>query len=75
MPKPIIKFVADFGPLLLFFIIYFNNENDLKRAIPPFVIATLIALIVLYLLEKKNSRSRFNELYIDYFVWRSHYIF
>ena len=53
MPRPIIKFVADFGPLLLFFIIYFNNENDLKRAIPPFVIATLIALIVMYLLEKK----------------------
>ena len=53
MPKPIIKFVADFGPLLLFFIIYFSNENDLKRAIPPFVIATLIALIVMYLLEKK----------------------
>jgi intracellular septation protein len=53
MNKPIIKFVADFGPLLIFFIIYFNNENDLKVAIPPFIVATLISLIVIYLLEKR----------------------
>ena len=53
MPRPIIKFLADFGPLLIFFIIYFNNENDLKVAIPPFIIATLIALITVYFLEKK----------------------
>ena len=53
MPRSIIKFFADFGPLLIFFIIYFNNENDLKVAIPPFIIATLIALITVYFLEKK----------------------
>ena len=53
MLRPIIKFVADFGPLLIFFTIYFNGENNLKEAIPPFVIATLIALIVVYFLEKK----------------------
>ena len=53
MSKPIIKFAADFGPLLIFFIIYFNNENDLKTAIPPFIVATLIALVVIYFLEKK----------------------
>ena len=53
MNKPIIKFVTDFGPLLIFFIIYFNNENDLKLAIPPFIIATLISLIVIYFLEKR----------------------
>ena len=53
MNRSIIKFVADFGPLLIFFTIYFKNENDLKVAIPPFVIATLIALIVIYILEKK----------------------
>ena len=51
--RNIIKVSADFGPLLLFFIIYFNNENDLKVAIPPFVIATLLSLIVIYFLEKK----------------------
>jgi len=53
MNKTIIKFAADFGPLLIFFIIYFNNENDLKLAIPPFIIATLISLIIIYLLEKR----------------------
>ena len=53
MNRSIIKFIADFAPLLIFFTIYFNNENDLKTAIPPFVIATLIALIVIYFLEKR----------------------
>ena len=53
MHRPIIKFAADFGPLLVFFIIYFRNENDLKIAIPPFIIATLVALIVVYFLERK----------------------
>jgi len=53
MNKSIIKFATDFGPLLIFFIIYFNNENDLKVAIPPFIIATLIALIAIYFLEKR----------------------
>ena len=53
MNKPIIKFATDFGPLLIFFIIYFNGENDLKIAIPPFIIATLIALAVVYFLEKR----------------------
>ena len=53
MHKPIIKLAADFGPLLIFFIIYFNNENDLRVAIPPFIIATLISLIVIYFLEKR----------------------
>ena len=55
MNKPLIKIIADFGPLLIFFIIYFNNENDLKVAIPPFIIATIISLIVIYFLEKKIS--------------------
>ena len=53
MHRPLIKLAADFGPLLIFFIIYFNNENDLKVAIPPFIIATLISLIVIYFLEKR----------------------
>ena len=53
MYRPIIKLATDFGPLLVFFIIYFNSENDLKVAIPPFIVATLIALIVVYFLEKR----------------------
>ena len=55
MNKSIIKFITDFGPLLVFFIIYFNNDNDLKKAIPPFVVTTLIALAVAYFIEKKIS--------------------
>ena len=53
MYKPLIKFITDFGPLLIFFVVYFNNENNLKIAIPPFIIATLVSLIVIYLLEKR----------------------
>ena len=53
MKRPIIKFFADFGPLLLFFIIYFKNDNNLKLAIPPFIIATLVALALVYFFEKK----------------------
>ena len=53
MGRPIIKSLADFGPLLIFFIIYFNNDQNLKIAIPPFIVATLISLVVIYLLEKK----------------------
>ena len=55
MHKPLIKLLADFGPLLVFFVIYFNSGNDLKVAIPPFIVATLIALIVVYLLERRIS--------------------
>jgi len=53
MNRPLVKFVADFGPILIFFTIYLSNDNDLKLAIPPFIIATLIALAVIYFLEKK----------------------
>jgi|TARA_B110000438_G_scaffold276608_1_gene298543 intracellular septation protein len=53
MPRSIIKFIAEFAPLLIFFVIYFNNDNDLKLAIPPFVIATLFSLAIIYWLEKK----------------------
>tara|TARA_B100000686_G_C16378358_1_gene756216 strand:+ start:216 stop:764 length:549 start_codon:yes stop_codon:yes gene_type:complete len=53
MYRPLVKFSADFGPLLIFFIIYFNNDQNLKVAIPPFIVATLISLLVIYFLEKK----------------------
>ena len=36
-----------------FFIVYYNNGKDLKIAIPPFIIATLIALTLVWFLEKK----------------------
>ena len=53
MLRGFIKFCGDFGPLLVFFILYFKNDQNLEIAIPPFIIATIIALIVIYLLEKK----------------------
>ena len=51
--KSFIKFVTDFGPLAIFFFYYYNNNKDLKIAIPPFIIATLVALAVIWFLEKK----------------------
>jgi len=51
--KSFIKFVTDFGPLLVFLFVYYNSDKNLKIAIPPFIIATLIALIVVWLIEKK----------------------
>ena len=53
MGRPLIKFLTDFGPLLIFFIIYFKNGQNLKLAIPPFVIATLLSLAIIYVLDKK----------------------
>ena len=53
MNKSLLKFVTDFGPLLAFFIIYYRNDKDLVSAIPALIIATLIAICVIYLLEKR----------------------
>ena len=53
MNKSFVKFVTDFGPLLVFLFFYYNNDKNLIIAIPPFIIATLIALIVVWLLEKR----------------------
>ena len=53
MNKSFLKFITDFGPLLVFFSFYYKNEKDLTVAIPPFIVATLIALLVVWVLEKK----------------------
>ena len=53
MNKSFIKFITDFGPLLVFFSFYYKNDKNLIIAIPPFIVATLIALIVVWILEKK----------------------
>ena len=53
MNKSFIKFVTDFGPLMVFFFYYYNSEKDLKVAIPPFIAATVVALIIIWILEKK----------------------
>ena len=53
MNKSFVKFVTDFGPLFVFLFFYYNNDKNLIIAIPPFIIATLIALIIVWLLEKR----------------------
>ena len=53
MNKSLIKFVADFGPLFIFFVIYKKNENSLAAAIPPLIVTTIIAVAVIYYIEKK----------------------
>ena len=53
MNKSFLKFIADFGPLLIFFTIYYKSGNNLSVAIPPLIISTIIAVGVIYLLEKK----------------------
>ena len=53
MNKAFIKFATDFGPLLIFFIFYYQSGLNLSVAIPPLIIATIISLTIIYLLEKK----------------------
>jgi len=51
--KSLVKFVTDFGPLVIFFFYYYNSDKNLKIAIPPFIISTIIALALVWILEKK----------------------
>ena len=53
MNKSLLKFITDFGPLLVFFFYYYNSDKNLKIAIPPFIIATIISLAIVWMLEKK----------------------
>ena len=53
MNKSFVKFLTDFGPLLIFFVVYYKSENNLIVAIPPLIVATIIAIIVVYILEKR----------------------
>ena len=53
MNKSLVKFITDFGPLLIFFTVYYKSGNNLSTAIPPLIISTLLAIIVVYLIERK----------------------
>ncbi len=53
MNKSLIKFVTDFGPLLVFFVVYYKSGKDIRVAIPPFIIATIVALAIVWFLERK----------------------
>ena len=49
--KSLSKILVDIGPLAIFFIFY--TRSDLKAAILPFMIATVIAVLFSYIMEKK----------------------
>ena len=53
MNRSFAKFVTDFGPLLVFFLFYYNNDKNLKIAIPPLIVATIISLGIVWIIEKK----------------------
>ena len=53
MNKSFLKFLTDFGPLAIFFFYYYNNDKNLSVAIPPLIVATLVALAVVWFFEKK----------------------
>jgi len=49
--RNISKLIIDIGPLAVFFIFY--TRSDLRSAILPFMIATVIAVLFSYIIEKK----------------------
>ena len=53
MNKSLLKFITDIGPLVIFFLIYYNNDKNLKIAIPPLIVATIISILIVWILEKK----------------------
>ena len=53
MNKSFLKFLTDFGPLVIFFYFFFDSGKDLNIAILLFLFATIIALTVMWFLEKR----------------------
>ena len=53
MNKSLLKFLTDFGPLIIFFTVYFKSGQNLNVAIGPLIISTIIAVIIVYIYEKK----------------------
>jgi len=51
--KSLLKFITDFGPLLIFFVVYSKSGKNLSTAIPPLIIATIVAVLVSYIVERK----------------------
>ena len=49
--KSVYKLLVDIGPLAVFF--YFYSKNGLQASILPFMIATVIAVLFSYIVEKK----------------------
>ena len=55
MNKSLLKFITDFGPLLIFFVVYYKGGKDLTVAIPPLIVATLFSVLIIYWMEKTQN--------------------
>ena len=53
MNKSFIKILTDFGPLLIFLIVYYKSNKNLIIAIPPLILTTIVAVAIVYFVEKK----------------------
>ena len=53
MNRSLLKFVTDFGPLAIFLYIYYSSGKDIKVALIPFIVATIIALAIVWFFEKR----------------------
>ncbi len=67
--------MTDIGPLIIFFFFYYNNDKSLKIAIPPLIVATIIAVIIVWDIRKKNTNDSFVEWNTDFIIWRSNNLF
>ena len=68
MNKSFLKFLTDFGPLAIFFYYYYDGGKDLKVALIPFIIATIVALTLVWILEKKIPKvPLFSGVLITFF--------
>ncbi len=66
MNKSFLKFITDFGPLLIFFTIYYKNDNNLIVAIPPLIIATIVAVVIGFIGMLMIVKPAYEELNIYY---------
>tara|TARA_A100001234_G_scaffold136245_1_gene119652 strand:- start:229 stop:456 length:228 start_codon:yes stop_codon:yes gene_type:complete len=73
--KSFLKFLTDFGPLIIFFYYYYDSGKDLKVAIPPLIIATILALAIVWFLEKKIPKVPLVGGLLITFFWRFNNLF
>ena len=53
MNKSLLKFLSNVGPLAIFLYIYYDSEKNLTTALPPLIIATILAVGLVWIVEKK----------------------
>ena len=45
--------MTDIGSLAIFYYFYYINDKNLKIAIPPLIVATIISVLLVWIIEKK----------------------